>query len=264
MFKIQAAKYVFLRNILCAAMTMWFGSAYAYLQDEIQVYDDEINSKGEYSLELHANTTPRGNTGQSYPGEIISNGNTRLTPELAYGLGHHLEAGYYMNTVVNNGTWNYAGSKVRLKWLPILEDEGHAFFGGVNFEVSDILPQYEQNRYVGEARFILGKHIDEWLIAINPILDVNLSSPRKFGSPDLNFAARVSREVSTDWALGVEYYSNTGAINVPTTYQNTTGMGFLVAYYEGKPMAFQLGIGQGLTAASDSLTIKGIFSIPLP
>ena len=35
--------------------------AYAYLQDEIQVYDDEINAKGEYSLELHLNTTPRGN-----------------------------------------------------------------------------------------------------------------------------------------------------------------------------------------------------------
>jgi len=35
-------------------------AAQAALQDEIQVYDDEINAKGEYSLELHLNTTPNG------------------------------------------------------------------------------------------------------------------------------------------------------------------------------------------------------------
>jgi hypothetical protein len=61
--------------------------AYAYLQDEIQVYDDEINAKGEYSLELHLNTTPRGNQQQNYPGEVVNNNNTRVTPELACGLG---------------------------------------------------------------------------------------------------------------------------------------------------------------------------------
>ena len=110
--------------------------AYAYLQDEIQVYDDEINAKGEYSLELHLNTTPRGNQQQGYPGEIVNNNNTRVTPELAYGLGHDLEAGFYLSYSNNNNSFNYAGVKARLKWLPYQEEKGHPFFAGVNFEVS--------------------------------------------------------------------------------------------------------------------------------
>jgi len=104
--------------------------SHAVLQDEIQVYDDEINEKGEYSLELHVNTTPNGIKTPSYRGEVMNAGNTRLTPELAYGLGHGLEAGLYLNTVFNGGNWEYAGYKARLKWLPILEKMVMTFLQG--------------------------------------------------------------------------------------------------------------------------------------
>jgi len=129
-------------------------AAMAVLQDEIQVYDDEINAKGEQSLELHVNNTPRGIQTPSYPGEVMNNSNTRITPEYAYGLGHDLEAGFYINSVVNNSTWNYAGAKVRLKWLPYTEEKGDPVFAGLNVEVSNTLPQYEPSRYNSEARFI--------------------------------------------------------------------------------------------------------------
>ena len=234
------------------------------LQDEIQVYDDEINEKGEYSLEVHFNTTPDGLTARSYPGQVINAGNTRLTPELAYGLGHDLEAGLYVNTVFNSGQWNYAGYKLRMKWLPILEKYGYDFFGGVNIELSNTLYQYEQSRYGVEARFILGKHIDEWLIALNPILAWPLSQPYADGNPSFSLSARVSREVTKELALGVEYYSNVGVLNQPINYQNTGQMGFLMAYWDGEPIAFQAGVGRGLSQSSDNWTIKAIFSIPLP
>ena len=61
-------------------------ASHAVLQDEIQVYDDEINAKGEQSLELHVNNTPNGLVTPSYPGEVMNNHNTRITPEYAYGL----------------------------------------------------------------------------------------------------------------------------------------------------------------------------------
>ena len=35
------------------------GSAYAVLQDEIQVYDDQINDPGQWGLQMHLNSTPR-------------------------------------------------------------------------------------------------------------------------------------------------------------------------------------------------------------
>ena len=247
--------------LIAAALPL---AASGALQDEIQVYDDEINEKGEYSLEVHFNTTPDGLTTRSYPGQVINAGNTRLTPELAIGLGHDLEAGLYVNTVFNSGQWNYAGYKLRMKWLPILEKYGYDFFGGVNIELSNTLYQYEQSRYGVEARFILGKHIDEWLIALNPILAWPLSQPYADGNPNFSLSARVSREVTKELALGVEYYSNVGVLNQPINYQNTGQMGFLMAYWDGEPIAFQAGVGRGLSQSSDNWTIKAIFSIPLP
>lgn len=237
--------------------------SHAVLQDEIQVYDDEINEKGVYSLELHVNTTPNGITNRNYPGEVMNNGNTRLTPELAYGLGHRLEAGLYLNTVFNGGQWEYAGYKARLKWLPILEKDGYDFFAGVNFEIGSAQYQYEQSRYGAEARFIIGKHIDKWLVSVNPIFGYQLSRPYQSMSPNFNLAARVSREVTGDLALGVEYYSDIGALNQTISYQQTGQAAFLMMYWEGKPLAFQFGVGKGLTQNTDSVTVKGIFSIPL-
>ncbi len=239
--------------------------SHAVLQDEIQVYDDDINAKGVPSLELHVNNTPRGVQTPSYSGEVMNNSNTRITPELAYGLGHDLEVGFYINSVVNNSTWNYAGAKVRLKWLPYQEEKGDAFFGGLNIELSNILPQYEESRYNSEARFIIGKHFDKWLLVVNPIFDQPLSQPYVHQTPYFNTAARISREVAPEWAVGTEFYSNYNQLGTgPVSWPGTQQLAFLTVYYDGGPLPFQAGIGKGFTNSSDTLTLKAIFSIPLP
>lgn len=253
-----------LGRLLVVALLCGSLAAHAALQDEIQVYDDEINAKGEYSLEVHLNTTPNGLKAGNYNGEVLTNGNTRITPEFAYGLGNGLELGLYLNTVVNNGQWNYAGYKARLKWLPILEKDGYPFFAGVNLEVGNVMYQYDQSRYGAEARFILGKHVDKWLFVVNPIFGHALSQPYRTEGPNFSMAARVSREVTPELALGVEYYSDIGLLNQTIGYQQTGQAAFLMMYWDGKPFAFQFGVGKGLTQNTDSLTVKGIISIPLP
>jgi len=254
-----------LRLFLIAFLVVIPSISQAVLQDEIQVYDDEINAKGEQSLELHLNNTPRGVQTPSYPGEVMNNNNTRITPEYAYGLGHDLEAGLYINSVVNNSTWNYAGAKVRMKWLPYNEEKGDPVFAGVNIELSNTLPQYEQSRYNSEARFILGKHIDEWLFVINPIFDQQLSQPYVHQGPDFNTAIRISREVAPEWSVGTEFYSNYNQIGSgPISYSNTQQLVFLKVYCDGGPLPFQAGIGKGFTNSSDTLTVMAILSIPLP
>ena len=256
---------LFLRLFLIAFLVVIPSISQAVLQDEIQVYDDEINAKGEQSLELHLNNTPRGVQTPSYPGEVMNNNNTRSTPEYAYGLGHDLEAGLYINSVVNNSTWNYAGAKVRMKWLPYNEEKGDPVFAGVNIELSNTLPQYEQSRYNSEARFILGKHIDEWLFVINPIFDQQLSQPYVHQGPDFNTAIRISREVAPDWSVGTEFYSNYNQIGSgPISYPNTQQLVFLKVYCDGGPLPFQAGIGKGFTNSSDTLTVMAILYIPLP
>ena len=261
----QKPIFFVLKILLMASLVLAPSISRAVLQDEIQVYDDEINSKGEQSLELHVNNTPRGVITPSYPGEVMNNSNTRITPEYAYGLGHDLEAGLYVNTVVNNSTWNYAGAKVRLKWLPYQEEQGDPIFAGVNIELSNTLPQYEQSRYNSEARFILGKHIDEWLFVMNPIFDQQLSQPYVHQAPDFNTAIRISREVAPDWAVGTEFYSNYNQIGTgPIALPNTQQLVFLKVYCDAGPLPFQAGIGKGFTNSSDTLTVMAIFSIPLP
>jgi hypothetical protein len=250
--------------LLIAGLIMAPSVSQAVLQDEIQVYDDEINAKGESSLELHVNSTPRGVQNPSYPGEVMNNNGVRVTPELAYGLGHDLEAGLYISYVNYDNKFQYAASKVRLKWLPIREEKGDDFFAGANLEISNIQPQFDESRYNSEVRFIIGKHFDEWLFSFNPIIDMPLSQPYVHQAPYFSTATRLSREITPEWALGAEYYSNLNQINQPINYQNTQQLGFLMAYYDGKPISFQAGVGKGFSNSTDSLTLKAIFSIPLP
>jgi hypothetical protein len=251
--------HVLLVSLLVALPSL----AQAILLDEIQVYDDEINAKGVSSMELHINSTPRGIQTPSYPGEITNNNGVRVTPEFAYGLGHDLEAGLYISYANANNQFQYAATKLRMKWLPIREEKGDSFFAGVNLELANVQPQFEESRYNSETRFIIGKHFDKWLVSFNPIIDMPLSQPYVHQAPYFSTGTRISREVTPELALGVEYYSYVNQVNQPINYQNTQQMGFLMMYYDGKPISFQAGIGKGFSNSTDSLTLKAIFSIPL-
>ena len=252
------------RLILVATLVTAPCISHAVLQDEIQVYDDEINAKGESSLELHVNSTPRGVQTPSYPGEVMNNNGVRVTPELAYGLGHDLEAGLYISYVNYDNKFQYAATKLRMKWLPIREEKGDSFFAGANLEIANIQPQFEESRYNSEVRFIIGKHIDEWLVSFNPIVDMPLSQPYVHQAPYFSTGTRISREFTKELAFGIEYYSSLNQINQPINYQNTQQLGFLMMYYDGNPISFQAGVGKGFSNSTDSLTLKAIFSIPLP
>lgn len=260
----RAIKTCFAQGLVLCMLAFMPMISVAVLQDEIQVYDDEINAKGESSLELHVNSTPRGIQTPTYPGEVMNNNGVRVTPEFAYGLGHDLEAGLYIAYVNYNSKFQYAATKLRLKWLPYREEKGDSFFAGVNFEVANVQPQFDESRYNGEARFIIGKHFDEWLFSFNPIIDMPLSQPYVHQSPYYSSATRLSREVMPELALGVEYYSNLNQLGQPINYQHTQQLGFLMMYYDGKPISFQAGVGKGFSNSTDSLTLKAIFSIPLP
>ncbi|TMH09602.1 MAG: hypothetical protein E6H68_18115 [Betaproteobacteria bacterium] len=70
-----------IRGLLCGLILIP-SIAGAALSDEIQVYTDDINAPGEFGLELHINTTPKGRRVPDYPGEVVPNHGLRITPEL--------------------------------------------------------------------------------------------------------------------------------------------------------------------------------------
>ena len=251
------------KSVVFILICICSGLVHASLQDEIQVYTDDINAPGEWGVEMHINSTPKGISQPSYSGEIMNHHGLRLTPEISYGLTKTLEAGLYIPLVRgSDGKLYAAGGKVRLKWLPLQAADSGGFFGGINVELSQVKPQFSQSAQSVEMRNILGWKNSQWLVAVNPIFGWDVSPGYTHHSPEFTLATKVARSVTESVALGFEYYNGRGRVNdtLASSLQDKTV--FLVMDYEGKPFNFNFGVGKGITSASDTWTIKGIVDVP--
>jgi hypothetical protein len=236
----------------------------ADLQDEIQVYDDSINQPREFGLELHVNTTPRGRGLPNYPGEVPPLHALRLTPEFSWGLTRTTELGLYLPTVRRpDGSYDLAGGKVRLKWLPLQPGDGTGAFAGVNFELSRLAYRYSESRTSLETRFIAGWRNPDWLVAVNPVLGFGLSPGFRGQRPDFDLGLKVSRRVGEGIAGGVEAYSGRGELGHALPWQQQDNRVFLALDVDRSPWVFNVGLGYGLTQAADRWTVKAIFELPV-
>ena len=242
------------------------GPAMAVVQDEIQVYTDDINKPGEFGLELHVNTTPRGTNRADYPGELTTHRGLRITPEFSYGISKDVDVGLYLPLSLNNGNWSIGGYKLRAKWLPVRGDEANGgFFAGANVEISNIESKFESSRYNGELRFMLGHRSHDWLFAVNPTLGWALSPSQQTPvpqNPRVRVGYKVSRTVLEGIAAGFEYYNEKGRWGSFNPGGEQSKMVFLTLDVEHGPLPFNIGIGRGLNSNSDKLTIKAIFDVP--
>lgn len=234
------------------------------ISDEIQVYTDDINQPGEFGLELHVNTTPKGRSTPDYPGDSPPQHGVRFTPEFSYGLNKDWEAGLYLPTVREaDGTFSASGVKLRLKWLPIKGDaDSSGWYLGSNLELSSVNARYSESRYGSELRIMAGYRTREWHVAVNPIFGWDLSRGHRSGGPEFDLATKAVHDVAESVALGVEYYAGLGKLNhqLPQPLQEHTL--YLVMDYDHKPWVFNVGIGRGLNGATDRWTTKAIFDIP--
>ena len=239
------------------------GSARAELEDEIQVYTDDINRPGEFGLELHLNNTPEGRSTPDYPGEVTPNHGTRLTPEFSYGVTDTLEAGLYVpSNFQSNGAWSVAGGKLRLKWMPLQPKDHDGWYAGENLELSDLAMKYQQSRLMLEARTIVGYHDQEWLLAFNPIFDFKLSPGPGRSNPDFNIGLKASRRILPGVLIGPEYYSDFGGVRRFASWGEQNNTLFLTTDVQRGPLPFQFGVGRGLSPGADHWTVKAIFEIP--
>jgi len=237
----------------------------AALPDEIQVYVDDLNDAGQLGLQLHLNTTPSGIATPSYPGESVSDHGVRLTPEFAYGLGSDLEAGLYLPVVHDKvPTTRLAGVKLRLKWVPLRPREGDSgFFAGLNGELSQVQQRYDDSHRSLELRPMLGWHDARWLLAVNPVLGIDLAGPGRSEPPSFEPSYKVSRRIAEGIATGIEYYTavpHTSLAGVLSPAEQTL---FWAIDVERKPWVVNFGIGRGLTADTDRWTVKLIIDVPV-
>lgn len=231
--------------------------ALAALPDEIQVYTDDIEAPGEYGVELHVNTTPSGRSVPDYPGEVTPAHGWRVTPEISWGIAPDWDWGLYLPFVrSSDGAVDFAGPRVRLKWLPVRPAEGGSgTFAGINGEFSYVQERFEEARRTVEIRPIVGYRSENWLVSFNPAVGADLAGEAK-GVLTFSPAFKAGRSIGSGRMLGFEYYADLGRLSgfLPRDEQSHT----LYLVLDTKNVNF--GIGRGLTDATDRWTVKAIFS----
>jgi hypothetical protein len=232
--------------------------AYAIDPFEIQVYDGAANDKGQPGLELHLNHVVRGLRTADAP-ELPQHGQTHMTLEPSYGLTSWWELGGYFQTALrSDGTFDYAGVKLRSKFVTPPNWQRHLRLG-VNFELSVLPDTYDRSRWGSEIRPIVAWENPTWLLAANPIVDVSLANPDLADGPSFQPAALAMFKVQEKFGFGLEYYGDVGPIAhaLPLRQQRHY-------IYEVESMLLvrdvelNLGLGEGLTPASNGVVVKMI------
>jgi hypothetical protein len=222
--------------------------------DEIQVYDASHADTGVVNLTWHNNFTPIGNPTPAFPGSVVADKSFNGVTEWAYGVTAWFEQGLYLPLYSIDKTigGTIDGFKIReLFTVPHAADR--TFVYGVNFEFSFNSKHWDASRHTAEIRPIVGWHLKPWDIIVNPILDSSYD-----GVKNLDFApeTRVAYNINETWAAAAEEYDDFGPFQQFHAASERAHQLYAVVDRGGRAFDIEFGIGFGLTASSDRLTLK--------
>lgn len=219
------------------------------VEDEIQVYNAEINDPGKFSIELHNNYAIKASKEPDHPGGMVPNHALVGTPEFAYGMTDWWEVGLYLPyAVTNGGDFRQGGVKLRTLFVSPHAAE-RKFFYGLNFELAWQPQLFQENHWNLETRPIIGVRFAPIEFIVNPIVNTALSgSERTFAFAP---AERLAYILSPAWSLGLEHYSDVGAIDHVPRFGRQDHAIFLVADYTHPEIAVNFGIGRGYTGGAE-------------
>jgi hypothetical protein len=257
-----------LRVVLLSILLLLVARA-ARAQDpfEIQVYDSETAAPLESGIELHTNYFGQ-RTAVSAPGPVRPTGRVfHVTFEPHLGLADWAEVGGYLQTVVRpDGSYDYAGAKLRFKARLPWRLVGHVGVA-VNTEVSAVPRAYSESRFGAELRPIVDLRVGWAYLSLNPILDIDFGGDLA-GRPQLEPATKVEVTLLDDHVgLGVEYYAAIGPLTAPLGLSQQAHRLFGVVDLMQVPvgrvhLGFNLGVGHGL-AAGDEWIVKSIIGMEM-
>jgi hypothetical protein len=248
-----------LRSVLAILISAGSLDSYAGGDDEIQVYTDQINGKGNYGWELHQNWVPTGNNVPEYTGDSPAQGQIRHTSEFSYGLADNWEIGAYLPVLLRNGNVSLEGGKGRIKFLDHLNDRT---FYGLNVEYGYDSARSAQNHWNTELRPIIGYRDDNWLVGFNPVVGVSTSGKGAW-QPTFEPQIKVAHSVGNGYMLGVEHYADLGAFSRIDPWQQQTQTTYLTLDTIQFKTNFNFGVGHGWTMGSNDLTVKFIVGLPI-
>lgn len=152
---------------------------------------------------------------------------------------------YFMTALRPDGTFDVVGGKLRSKHVTPPGWSEHARLG-VNFEVSRARAAHEADRWGAEVRPIVAWEAAHLLVAANPIVGV----PLRRGTVSFERAAMAVVPIRGVASFGLEYY---GDVRDQQHYLFEVANLLAVDGFE-----LNAGVGEGLTSASNALTLKVI------
>jgi hypothetical protein len=231
-----------------------------FVTDEIQVYNAEIAKVGQWTLQFHFNYAIKGLKEPDFEGGIIPNHALSGTPELAYGVTEWWEIGFYAPYAVDQaGEFSSNAGKIRSLFVTPNAAK-REFFYGVNFEVSYATPRFSETRWNMEIRPIIGFRKNDVEFIVNPIVDIGFGT-----NGDVTFtpAARLARNFSENFAMGIEYYTGLGPLQNFVPFNEQQHNIYAVTDFKVGRWDVNAGIGYGLTSASDRWMAKMIIGTDL-
>jgi hypothetical protein len=242
-------------------------AAHAELPDSVGIITDDLNEKGELTLDIHANSTPHGaNLEPSYPGEVLANHGIRLTPSLSFGLQDNLElsvsAPIVRDNMGNSGT-RLAGLRGRITWIASDIGNSHGYWGA-SASLLSTRQDFEYGKTLWDVGLIGGYRTRSWHVATNAFLSNGLANGLQHMAPDYSLNTRLANRVSKNTWLGVELYSSRSkSMTLDGIQWFTTNTLFATAEIQGKKNNFQFGVGRGLNGNTDPWTLRLSVDIPL-
>ncbi len=253
-------KYVrhFFGLLTCiAAMLATAGPSHAIDYYEIQIYDTDTAPVRHLTLELHSNTTSTA-TGQLAKSQTDVY-QVHETVEASYGVLRWLEVGQYFCTAkLSNGNYEYSGSRSKVHFGIPQTFEWPVQFGG-NIELDYMRHAAEENPTTLELRPIAGASYKGFRLVGNFAFEDPFSGPGAHHGMQFDPSGMLVYKLNSWLSPGVEYYGDMGSIQPLAKVDDQQHYIAPALNFNFLPqLELNLGVGIGLTRASNSVFLKSI------
>ena len=253
-----------LKRVLAAAVVLLAvsgGVAHA-ADEEIQVYEDDLDRPGQFGLDTHINYVFANNAGPDYPGQQLSVDRIRITPEWSYGLTRNVELGLYLPLAdFRNNQFTIDGYKMRVKFIAPHPDSQN-WYWGANFEIGQVDKRLDINPWNAELKGIWGVRKGPWTLAANLNVDWMVSGPEH--SPvDVQVATKAAYKLDEDTAIGVESYNGLGGGRDFGRLSGADHQTYLVLDKGLGKWDLNLGVGYGYGRPEDRWMVKAVVGVPI-
>jgi hypothetical protein len=233
------------------------GSAFAIDFYEIQIYPTETTPERVLQLELHSNSVTSA-TGEIAHAQIVPY-QVHETLEATYGLTPHIEIGQYFATAkLNNGNYEYAGSRTKIHFGVAESDSWPLQIGG-NIELDYMRRAAEDNPLSLELRPIVEKRIGGLLLIANLAFQKPFRGPGTHKGMTFAPAGEISYDLLPWVSPALEYYGDMGAVqHLPAADLQQHFLVPALNLHLLPKLELNLGVGFGLTRASNGVFLKSI------